>query len=328
MVVDGNGRNAGLARSDVRLIEVPAAMSLEFVDIDWRGRRVRIEHRWIARGRSQAPLVVFLHEGLGSLSMWRDFPDALCAAAGARGLVYSRPGYGRSTPRPAGEPLLPDYLHRQAEEVLPSVLVTLGLDTAREPIWLYGHSDGGSIALIFAARRIGRAAGLVVAAPHIMVEDVTIGGIERARQRYVSITEAGAQEGIDFQFDRIERTPNTIASHRLILRAGREGLQAPAIDGVFDAYFTQGRDIGDPDVLADIGAAAGLDRAALRAYLDGEEDVERIVAEDEMARSIGIGGVPCFIVDRKYAVSGAQAPEVFHQVFDLVLQDGREVAAE
>ncbi|MBM3487180.1 MAG: DsbA family oxidoreductase [Alphaproteobacteria bacterium] len=153
-------------------------------------------------------------------------------------------------------------------------------------------------------------------------------GIERARQRYVSITEAGAQEGIDFQFDRIERTPNTIASHRLILRAGRAGLQAAAIDGVFDAYFTQGRDIGDANVLAEIGAAAGLDPASLRAYLDGEDDVEHIVAEDEMARSIGIGGVPCFIIDRKYAVSGAQAPEVFHQVFDLVLQDRREVAAE
>ena len=70
-----------------------------FAHITWRGRNVRIEHRWIAPGRTDRPLLVFLHEGLGSVSMWRDFPERLCEAAKLRGLVYSRPGYGRSTPR-------------------------------------------------------------------------------------------------------------------------------------------------------------------------------------------------------------------------------------
>ena len=72
-------------------------------EIDWNGRRVRIEHAWISPERRDAPLLVFLHEGLGSLAMWKDFPQQLCAAAGYRGLVYSRPGYGRSTPRAAEE---------------------------------------------------------------------------------------------------------------------------------------------------------------------------------------------------------------------------------
>lgn len=156
----------------------------EFVDIDWCGGRVCIEHRWIARERAGAPTLVFLHEGLGSQSMWRDFPDALCAAADARGLVYSRPGYGRSSPRPVGTPPAPDYLHRQADDVLPALLAALGIDTARDRTWLFGHSDGGSIALIFAARNPGRVAGLIVAAPHIMVEDVTIAGIRRGRDAY------------------------------------------------------------------------------------------------------------------------------------------------
>ena len=74
-----------------------------FAEIDWAGRRVRIEYQWVSRQLLQAPLLIFLHEGLGSLSMWRDFPQRLCEAAGCRGLVYSRPGYGASTPRHDGE---------------------------------------------------------------------------------------------------------------------------------------------------------------------------------------------------------------------------------
>ena len=95
-------------------------------DIQWRGRRVRIEHAFVAPERKGAPLVVFLHEGLGSLAMWREFPKALCDAAGARGLVYSRPGYGRSTPRPPEERWQPDFMHRQAFEVLHGVSVRIG----------------------------------------------------------------------------------------------------------------------------------------------------------------------------------------------------------
>ena len=157
-------------------------MSVDFVDIDWAGRPVRIEHAWIGRERAAAPLIVFLHEGLGSLSAWRDFPQRLCDAAGCRGLVYSRPGYGRSTPRAAEGAWGLDFMHRQAHDVLPALLRALGADDA--PYWLFGHSDGGSIALLHAARFTGRVAGAIVVAPHIRVEDLSVASIEKAREAY------------------------------------------------------------------------------------------------------------------------------------------------
>lgn len=157
-----------------------------FAQIDWNGRRVRIEHEWIAPERADARLLVFLHEGLGSLSMWRDFPQRLCDEAGCRGLVYSRPGYGRSTPRAAEESWSIDFLHRQAHEVLPALLEALEIDTRANPPWLFGHSDGGSIALLHAAHFPERVAGAVVVAPHIMVEDLSIENIARAREAYLS----------------------------------------------------------------------------------------------------------------------------------------------
>jgi pimeloyl-ACP methyl ester carboxylesterase len=160
--------------------------AVEFVDVDWTGRRVRIEHRWIARERPDAPLIVFLHEGLGSLAMWKDFPDRLCAAAGCRGLVYSRPGYGRSSPRAAEEAWNLDFMHRQAHEVLPALLEALCIEAARDKPWLFGHSDGGSIALLYAARFAGRVAGAIVLAPHIVVEDLSVQSIARARDAYLA----------------------------------------------------------------------------------------------------------------------------------------------
>jgi len=158
---------------------------VEFAHIDWAGRPVRIEYQWLDRDDAAAPLVVFLHEGLGSLSMWKDFPTRLCAAAGCRGLVYSRPGYGRSTRRAVEEAWGLDFMHRQAHEVLPALLAALGVDTAARPPWLFGHSDGGSIALLHAARFPDRVAGTIVLAPHIMVEDLSVASIEQARQAYL-----------------------------------------------------------------------------------------------------------------------------------------------
>jgi pimeloyl-ACP methyl ester carboxylesterase len=154
----------------------------EWVDVPWCERVVRIEHQWIAPERRDAPLVVFLHEGLGSLAMWRDFPQRLCDAAHVRGLVYSRPGYGRSTPRDAEEAWGIDFMHRQAHEVLPSLLTALHIE--HKP-WLFGHSDGGSIALLYAAAFTGRVAGAVVLAPHIRVEALSVESIAKARTAYL-----------------------------------------------------------------------------------------------------------------------------------------------
>jgi len=154
-------------------------MSSSFVDIDWQGRLVRIEHLWLNAHLGEAPLWVFLHEGLGSVAMWRDFPQHLCDALGVRGLVYSRPGYGQSTPRDADEAWAPDFMHRQAHEVLPALLKALEV---HEAPWLFGHSDGGSIALLFAARH--KTAGVMVMAPHIMVEEVSVDSIALAKEAY------------------------------------------------------------------------------------------------------------------------------------------------
>jgi len=159
--------------------------SAAFIDIDWAGRPVRIEYQWIARARADAALIVFLHEGLGSLAMWRNFPRRLCDAAGCRGLVYSRPGYGRSTPRTAAEAWDLDFMHRQAHEVLPALLAGLGVDSAAAPPWLFGHSDGASIALLYAARWPECIAGAIVLAPHIVVEDLSVASIAKARESYL-----------------------------------------------------------------------------------------------------------------------------------------------
>jgi len=160
--------------------------AVEFAEIDWAGRRIHIEHQWLGDAHAAAPLLVFLHEGLGSLAMWRDFPARLCAAAGCRGLAYSRPGYGRSTPRAPEEAWDLDFMHRQAHEVLPALLEALGVDAGRDKPWLFGHSDGGSIALLHAARFPGRTAGAIVLAPHILVEDLSVASIARAKDAYES----------------------------------------------------------------------------------------------------------------------------------------------
>ena len=156
-------------------------MSASFVSIDWQGRPVRIEHQWLNTHLAEAPLFVFLHEGLGSVAMWRDYPQQLCDALGVRGLVYSRPGYGQSTARETQEHWTPNFMHAQAHEVLPALLKALAMNEAP---WLFGHSDGGSIALLYATRH--PTAGLMVLAPHIMVEDVSVRSIALVKEAYES----------------------------------------------------------------------------------------------------------------------------------------------
>jgi pimeloyl-ACP methyl ester carboxylesterase len=152
--------------------------SMAFLSLELAGTSTRIEYAWVGNADAAAPTMVFLHEGLGSVAMWRDFPARLCNAAGVRGLVYSRPGYGQSTPRAADEHWQPDFMHKQARHVLPAVLRAL---VVKRP-WLFGHSDGGSIALLHAARH--PAAGVVAVAPHVFVEDLSIASIEKARDAY------------------------------------------------------------------------------------------------------------------------------------------------
>jgi pimeloyl-ACP methyl ester carboxylesterase len=168
-----------------RLEPAPPMTANEFVELESHGRRERIEVAWIAPERRAQPLLVFLHEGLGSLAMWKDFPQRLCDAATCRGLVYSRPGYGQSSPRPAAESWASDFMHLQAREVLPQLLQVLGVDARQDPPWLFGHSDGGSIALLYAAAFPSALAGAIVVAPHIFVEALSLASIAQARTAYL-----------------------------------------------------------------------------------------------------------------------------------------------
>jgi pimeloyl-ACP methyl ester carboxylesterase len=158
---------------------------ISFADISTGGQPLRIEYQWVGRAAADAPVLVFLHEGLGSIAMWRDFPARLCEAAGARGLVYSRPGYGHSTPRGAEERWTPRFMHEQAEEVLPAFLAAVGVDARRERVVLFGHSDGASIALLYAAAAPDALRGAIVLAPHILVEDLSVSSIQQARETYL-----------------------------------------------------------------------------------------------------------------------------------------------
>jgi pimeloyl-ACP methyl ester carboxylesterase len=156
----------------------------QLAPIEHRGQALQIEYAWVGLESASAPLIVFLHEGLGSVAMWKGFPQALCEAVGARGLVYSRPGYGQSTVRRIDERWGPDFMHVQAQEVLPALLAGLGIDPRVTPPILFGHSDGGSIALIHAASFPDQVAGLVVLAPHIMVEPISVSSIAAVRALY------------------------------------------------------------------------------------------------------------------------------------------------
>lgn len=150
-------------------------------------------------------------------------------------------------------------------------------------------------------------------------------GTDSGGERYKHVIAAGLEEGIPFDFAGIKRTPNTIKAHRLIRRAEGEGTQDATVEALFLAYFTRGADIGDVETLADIAASVGAERDAVRAYLAGDEGDAEVRAEDQFARRAGIQGVPCFVVERKYAISGAQPPEAFAEVFARVRADRANV---
>ena len=142
----------------------------------------RLEYRMIGPQSATRPFLVLLHEGLGAVSMWKDFPERLAAATGCGVFVYSRAGYGRSSPVELPRPL--DYMHREAREVLPRLLTAIGLHEAI----LVGHSDGASIATLHAGGIAGedtRLRGVVLMAPHFFVEDISIRSIAAARTAYL-----------------------------------------------------------------------------------------------------------------------------------------------
>jgi predicted DsbA family dithiol-disulfide isomerase len=142
------------------------------------------------------------------------------------------------------------------------------------------------------------------------------GSETRVRRVYGAIGEAGQSVAIDFAFDRIRRTPNSVASHRLIRRAADSIDVSPLVERLFEAYFIDGADIGDVNVLVEIGVDFGLARVQLRDYLESDTDVAEVYEENARAHRLGINGVPAFAFEGNMMISGAQEPEVLVRVLD------------
>ncbi|MBO9396933.1 DsbA family oxidoreductase [Shimia sp. R9_1] len=155
--------------------------------------------------------------------------------------------------------------------------------------------------------------------------ETKFGGKENAVRVYGEIERHAREEGLDIDFAAMKRTPNTINAHRLIHWAGIEQKQNAVVDALFAAYFNEGRDIGDTDVLADIADSAGMDAAMVRKLLDSDADVDDIRARDAHSRKMGVNSVPTFIVANQHAVPGAQPADLWLKVIaDLKAQTAAE----
>lgn len=142
------------------------------------------------------------------------------------------------------------------------------------------------------------------------------GGKSGAVQAYAPIAARAEAEGLAIHFEGISRTPNTLDAHRVIHWAGVEGVQQAMVAALFKAYFEEGRDIGQPDVLADMADSAGMDASVVLKLLASEADREEIRARDAAFRKMGVTGVPCFIVNGEHAVPGCQPTDLWLKVID------------
>ncbi len=145
--------------------------------------------------------------------------------------------------------------------------------------------------------------------------EAKFGGPERARQIDQRVTDAAAGVGLEYHLDRLTRTPNTVNAHRLIRMAGQKGVQDTVVEAMFDAYFCNGADLGNPEKLAEIGEQGGLDRAEVLAMLAGEDNSKEVLAGDQMARNAGIQGVPSFALQGHVLFSGAVPAEEMANAF-------------
>jgi predicted DsbA family dithiol-disulfide isomerase len=152
-------------------------------------------------------------------------------------------------------------------------------------------------------------------------------GAERAKEVGSTIRDFGAAVGIEFRFDLIEKSPNTLDSHRLIRWASTAGCQNEMVDILFRRYFEDGEDIGSHDVLVDAAREAGMDTDIVRDLLSKDADKELIATEDAAARQMGIQGVPSFVINSQWVVTGAQEPETLVRMFNKLLAREAEEAA-
>ncbi|WP_306150855.1 DsbA family oxidoreductase [Roseovarius sp. MMSF_3281] len=148
--------------------------------------------------------------------------------------------------------------------------------------------------------------------------EAKFGGQDGAVQAYLPVVEKAREASLNINFEAIERTPNTLDAHRLIHWAGIEDRQMAMAVALFKAYFEEGRDIGDRDVLADLADGLEMDAAVVRRLLDSDADEEAIRERDKQFREMGITSVPTFIVNGEHAVPGAQPPELWIKVIDEI----------
>jgi len=142
------------------------------------------------------------------------------------------------------------------------------------------------------------------------------GGPDRAKRVYDAITKTGRENGIDFHFDLIEYTPNSIASHRLVYFAARFDLEVPMVERLFKAFFMEGQNIGDLSVLINLATEIGLDKKASTAFLESDDMFDDVVKSDREARELGVHGVPAFVARERYVISGAQEAKILGKFID------------
>ena len=153
-------------------------------------------------------------------------------------------------------------------------------------------------------------------------------GPDRAKSLGNTIREAGEAAGITFNFDRIERSPNTLDCHRLIRWAGTAGVQGQMVDTLFRRYFVDGEDVGRHDVLVDAADEVGMDVDIVRDLLTRDADKELVRREDMLAREMGIQGVPSFVINSQWIMVGAQEPETLVRMFDKLIAKEKAAAEE
>jgi predicted DsbA family dithiol-disulfide isomerase len=151
------------------------------------------------------------------------------------------------------------------------------------------------------------------------------GSENRVRRVYGAIADAGLSVEIDFAFDRIDRTPNTVDAHRLIRKAQENGTAEDVVEALFHAFFIDGLDIGDKSLLEQIGSENGLDRKKLTRYFNSDDDITEIYDENARAHRLGVNGVPAFVFNDDWVISGAQEPQVLARMLDAAA--GAENAA-
>jgi predicted DsbA family dithiol-disulfide isomerase len=143
-------------------------------------------------------------------------------------------------------------------------------------------------------------------------------GKERIDMMFGQITQVAIAAGINFQIDKVERGANTLRAHRLLDLGHQEGVQNALAEALFEGYFCNGRDIGDIETLTEIASSIDMDETRVRTYLEGDENLDRVVAQIDFARQQGVTGVPSFSMDGMFVLSGGQQPDVFLSVIDRI----------